>query len=426
MDDATARASQRWRYHPARDRLIAEAHARPYVPLAPPTQATRIATLLGEGGLAADRAHLVDLCRRLGEPEPNPEATWCALEAGAWRLRWEGHTEFSTWTFFRGPPDDRLFATTALDLAPDDWIGAWPGEVLVATSREMRAAERVSAPRESFAAGAVGACLNGDAASVFTDFRTDALGFTRFLLLVHRDDPPLLGRLALGLLEMETYRLMALLAFPLAGEAALDVRRIEAEAEVLAGELGDDAAADSDRALLARLASLAGRAEALRARTGFRFSAARAYHEIVRNRIANLREERIDGLQTLGEFMERRLGPAMRTCDTVAQRERDVVDRIARTEQLLNTRVEVAAETTSLALLESMDRRAEVQLKLQRTVESLSVAAISYYAIGLLLYMLGAAKELVPGLSPTMVAGLAAPLVIAVAWVVLRRLRGSL
>ena len=421
------RPSERgWRYHPQRDRLLAEAHARPYTPIAPPMLVTRVATLSGEGGAAADRAHMVAICRRLGQAEPGPEARWCALDAGAWRLRWERHTEFSTWTFFRAPAQDVPFAETALDLAPAEWLAALPGDVLVAAHLEAHA-RGFADPAPLFGTEASGARVLDDAASVFTDFQPDGTGMTRFLLLAgHDSEPELIGRIARALLEIETYRLMALLAFPLAGEATTELTGIEARAAALARELVGKGDAEEDRRLLGELASLAGEAEALNARTSFRFGAASAYHDIVRDRIANLREAAIPGTQTLGEFMERRLAPAMRTCDTVAAREKGVIERIARTEQMLNTRVEVAAEATSASLLASMDRRADLQLRLQGTVEGLSVVAISYYAIGILFYLMQAAMHAAHGPDPKLATGVLAPFVIVAVWLALRRVRARI
>lgn len=408
MSEFAARMAE-WPKHPQRDRLLAEAHARPYLPLSPPLRVTRFATLGGEVG------QLAALSRMLGAPEPDPGATWGAAEGQGWRLRWERHTEFSTWTFFHAREDD----------LPAQWLDSWPGELLVATAIELRAHVEQPARLPAFGAEGVGARLSGGAASLYTDLKPDAAGLVRFVMIGHSADPPLLGRIVRAVLEIETYRMMALLAFPLAGEAGETIRGIEQQAAELTRRLAEGEAAD-DRALLSELATLAARAEALRARTGYRFGAARAYHEIVRDRIATLREERIAGLQTLGEFMERRLGPAMRTCDSIAQRQREAVERIARTEQLLNIRVQVATEAASIALLQSMDRRAEAQLRLQRTVEGLSVAAISYYAVGLLLYVLGAFERLRPGFDAALWAGLAVPVVVATTWLLLRRMRQSL
>jgi hypothetical protein len=176
-------ASDRWRYHPDRDALLAEAHARPSTPLIAPMLATRITTLSGEAGIEADRAHMAALCRRLGQPEPGPSSRWCVLDAGSWRLRWERHTEMSTWTLFRPAAGAGLFAESALDLVPADWLGAWPGEVLVAARLEVRPATNEGSPAAPFGVEAIGARLAEGVSLVGTDFRPDAQGMTRFLLL---------------------------------------------------------------------------------------------------------------------------------------------------------------------------------------------------------------------------------------------------
>jgi uncharacterized membrane-anchored protein len=415
-----------WRIHPERDALLAEAHARPYTPLGSPTVATRLATLSGEAGLAADRAHMTTLCRQLGNAEPGPDSRWCALDAGTWSLRWERHTEFSTWTFFRASDRAHPFLEDAHDRAPRGWIEALPGDLLVATTLDLRAGETAASVSALLGGDAIGAKLLDGAASVFTDLRPDARGFTRYFLITNGDDKALAGRLALGLLEVETYRLMALLAFPLAREAGRELGRIEAEAGELAMQLARESGVAEDRRLLARLVVLAGEAEALNARTSFRFGAGRAYHDIVRDRIAALREAPIAGLQTFSSFMERRLAPALRTCDTVAAREREAIDRIARTGQMLSTRVEVASSESSAALLESMDRRAQLQLRLQRLVEGLSVAAISYYLLSLAAYAFKAVEHTRPDFDATIATGILAPLLVGVVWFGMRRIRHRL
>jgi uncharacterized membrane-anchored protein len=222
---------------------------------------------------------------------------------------------------------------------------------------------------------------------------------------------------------METYRLMALLAFPLAGTAGAQVSAFERETGDLAARLASEAGVEADRALLGRMIALSGEAESLNTQTSYRFRAAAAYYDIVRDRIATLREEHIPGMQTIGEFMDRRLAPAMRTCDAVAERERAVIARIARTGQMLRTRIEIEAEATSATLLKSMDNRALTQIRLQRAVEGLSVAAISYYAVSLLSYPLKALEHSRSSFDAALATGLIAPAVVIAVWLALRRLR---
>ena len=412
-----------WRFHAERDQLLAEAHARPFTPASAPLLAARIATISGEAGLAGDRAHMATLCRKLGAGEPGPDARWCIVDGGTWRLRWERHTEVSTWTVFRPAPADEpaAFAATALDVVPQDWLAALPGEVLAAAHIALvETAPKVSVFAE---ADVVSSEVAGGAVQVSTDFRPGPDGFTRFVLVQSGGGPVLAGRIMQQLFEIETYRLLALLAFPVATASAVEIARMEGEAADAAAQVAQAGGVDADRELLSRLAGLAGRAEALAAATGFRFAASRAYHGLVQERIGQLNEHALGGRPSIREFMERRLAPAMRTAAAAAERQRDVIARVARTTQMLAARVDIAAEATNASLLKSMDRRAQLQLRLQETVEGLSAAAISYYALALLKLVVEGLARLRPNIDPTLTTGLAAPVVVLLVWLFLRRIR---
>ena len=419
---APTNARRALRFHGDRDTLLAEFYARPATPLPVPALATRIAALGGEGGQEGDRQHMVALCRKLGAPEPGKNARWCALDAGTWRLRWERHTEISTWTFYRPIAEHVVptFADSALDPVPKDWLEELPGEVLVAAHiallREKPPAIQVSDQDE------IAASIADGAIEIFTDLRPGADGFTRMLAVQTGRDAVLAGRVVQQLFEIETYRLLAMLAFPLASSATAQLSRLEREGQEAAMQVSKEGGIEFDRALLNRLAALAGEMQALIGRTQFRFSAARAYYGIVQERIQQLRERRIGSRPTLAEFMERRLAPAMRTCTAIAERQERIIAHIARTSQLLSTRVDVATEMTNANLLTSMNRRAHLQLRLQQTVEGLSVAAISYYALGLLSY---AFKPLAQWrhFDPALATGICAPFVLAIVWYSLRRVR---
>ncbi len=367
------------------------------------------------------------LCRKLGAAEPGPGARWCMLDAGPWRLRWERHTEVSTWTVQRAnlDGDTARFNDTALDLMPQDWLATLPGEVLAAAHVALIGSQPAAMifAEEDLIASEVG----GGNMQVFTDFRPGPDGFTRFIVIQNAGGAVLAGRLLQQLFEIETYRLLALLAFPQALATAEPIARLESEAGAAAIQVAEAGDVEADRRLLTRLAALAGQAEALAGATSFRFSAARAYHGLVRERIAQLNERSLGGRPTIGEFMERRLAPAMRTCIATADRQKDVIARIARTTQMLSTRVDVAAESINLDLLRSMDRRARLQLRLEETVEGLSAAAISYYALGLIKFVLEAAAAVMRrNFDPTVATGVAAPAVVFFVWLFLRRIRHNI
>lgn len=420
-----APTNARFRFHSDRDRLLAEAHARPSTPLKAPALASRIAAFSGEGGVDADRAHVAAQCRRLGAPEPGPNARWCVVHAGLWRLRWERHTEVSTWTFIRELRAEAPESAdaTAMDAAPQDWLSALPGDILVAAHFSLLREAPAALP---FSPDEIVASDIGGAFDIYTDFRPGPDLFTRFYLVQKQEGAALAGRVLQQLMEIETYRLLAMLAFPVALNATATIARFEAETSALAEAIVGAGNVTEDRALLARVAALASQAEAHSGQTAFRFAAAQAYHGLVNERLAQLRETAFEGRPSIADFMERRLAPAMRTCSAVGHRQQQLIARIARAAQLLDTRVQVAAEATNAELLASMDRRSKLQLRLQQTVEGLSVAAIAYYALGLLKYAIDGIAKATGRIDPTIATGIAAPIVVLGVWAALRQIRQSL
>jgi uncharacterized membrane-anchored protein len=189
--------------------------------------------------------------------------------------------------------------------------------------------------------------------------------------------------------------MLALLALPIARRQSPRIAAIEnALAQLTDGIARDDGRGEE---LLHELTRLAAEVESGLAASRFRFGACRAYAELVGRRIEELREARIEGQQTMAEFMSRRFSPAVATCMNVEQRLHDLSDRVSQASSLLATRVGIAREKQNQQLLASMERRARQQLRLQQTVEGLSVAAILYYVIGLVDYV---AKGLEAGGAP--------------------------
>ena len=201
---------------------------------------------------------------------------------------------------------------------------------------------------------------------------------------------------------------------------------METQLGTLMDQLSDVSDLADERDLLSALSDLSARVERLMARTNFRFSATAAYGTLVRRRLQVLREQRIEGVSTLDEFMERRLAPALDTCVHIGDRLERISKRVSRGANLLRTRVDVALEAQNRDLLESMNRRARLQLRLQETVEGLSVVILSYYTVSLISYAfdgLAGAGILANGRIATAVA---IPIVIALVAFGIRRSRGRI
>jgi uncharacterized membrane-anchored protein len=419
--------------HPLRDYLNNEFHARAPVPLTSPMLVSHLA--FQHDGLTAqeERENVLRLCQTSTCRFIENSTTHMMFDAGDFQMRWELHTEYSSYTFFRPlvageplHPD-----TTALDTVFPDWLSAIPGKLIVATHVELRSTADVSP--ESVLAGlsptsgrqmVVSRVANGTA-WVFTDFMFDN-GFSRFLLLDDTMVGRQPGRAVQRLFEIETYRMMALLGLPVATEVGNWLNGAESRLAELMDHIGQANCPEDERAVLADLSKMAAEVEHSVARTTFRFGASRAYNSLVLQRIAELREIRVPGYQKLSEFMQRRFLPAMNTCAAMASRQDDLSSRVARNSQLLRTRVDIELERQNQELLAQMNNRAKVQLRLQETVEGLSIAAITYYGSQLVQYLTKGAKYLFPVLSPEMATAISIPLIAVLALFGIKRMRKTL
>jgi uncharacterized membrane-anchored protein len=289
-----------------------------------------------------------------------------------------------------------------------------PQAALMSTAQEWLGASTVVASQ-----------LGGGHSWAVTDFQLRPSGFERMLVLMPPDtSDSRAGRVSQRLLELETYRLMALRGLPAAKALAPMLSEAESQLASITAELENKST--SEQALLDRLVSLAARVERATAENNYRFSATRAYDTLVSQRIGELREKPIPGTQTIGEFMQRRLSPAMATVAATAQRLTSLSERVSRTSALLRTRVDIVTETQNQQLLEKLTKGQALQLRLQSTVEGLSIAAISYYVVSLLLYLTKGMKAAGLPLNPEVAVGALIPVVLWAVWRTTRRIHDRL
>jgi uncharacterized membrane-anchored protein len=417
--------------HPQRLALHNEIHARPPEAMNAPLAISHIVMLGDAGERDASRAHVAALLRDRHLPLPDAQSNHIRIDLGPFRIRWELHTEFVTWTFSR-PIEATGFGerepSTAIESVPRAWLEGLPGQCLANLHLWVL-------PTQAFGSTSlIKHVLNEDTlvastvadghGEVYTDFAIHADGFSRMVLLAGSLAPRRLGRLVQRLLEIDTYRMAALLGLPAARDAAAVLADAERELAELAGAIRV-AGRLEEPALLDRLTKLAGQVESQYAGTHSRFSASSAYFELVDRRIADIAESRLAGLQTIGEFMERRLSPARATCEWTTRRQDALSQRVSRISNLLRTRVEIEQQQSSQALLATMNTRQGLQLKLQATVEGLSVAAITYYIAGLVSYLAKAAQALGWPWSAEATAAVAIPVVALAVWWSLRRLHSK-
>jgi uncharacterized membrane-anchored protein len=418
--------------HPLRAELAEEVHARPPDAFSSPFRVSYIALL---GDSAGEWEQFCELLHRFGITPPARASNHFSTRIDRVHLRWERHTEFSRYTIVAPSEGDEPFGTPALAALPTDWLASLSGQIIVAAHaafvRNLGAPDSVpggtqfdyEAVSHRFFDGnsLVGATIADGAGIALTDFRIGADGFSRFLVVDHNLTPRQAGRTLQRLLEIETYRMLALMALPIARKLLPFLALSEQELSVIATALA--CAREEDEAnLFAQVTRLEAETESRSAGNHYRFSAAAAYYELVLQRIRELREHRIAGLQTFHEFTERRLAPAMNTCRAAAGRLESLSQRVARANELLSTRIGLSHERQNRALLETMNSRAEAQLRLQLTVEGLSIAAVTYYIVGLVGYAAKGLKSAGWALNPDVIVGISIPIVALLVALGIRRI----
>jgi uncharacterized membrane-anchored protein len=420
--------------HPLRYVLVNELHARPFPVLAVPSSAVFIAIKEAEDtatrNRTAEREHLWALLDRYATAHPQPDATHFSGPIGRSELKWESHTEFVTYSAFTPGLSARAFDPIDAEIFPDAWLAAAPGkriasvmvrvEELPVDEAQMMAKLEGWFVAESLAVARV---VEG-AAVVASDFRIDSAGHMRFAVFVRPGtEQRRIGRIVQRLCEIETYRAMSMIGLIRAREMGAALNRLDPRLSALMAGL--DAQDRRPDAALHELLTIAAELEHLAVGVSFRFGATLAYEAIVTQRIESLREARVNGRQTFGEFMMRRYDPAMRTVKSTDSRARSMSERAQRAAELLRTRVDVERSEQNQNLLASMDRRADQALRLQHTVEGLSVVAVSYYAVSLAGYIVVPLVEDWGVDKPWILAGLT-PIVIGLVWLMLRRIRAGM
>jgi uncharacterized membrane-anchored protein len=415
--------------HPQRISLNNEVHARPYQIMSAPLRVTHVALLSDDR--SKELGAIRTLCERYGVNGPNQDASFYIGDFPLFQLRWERHTEFSTYTISEAHSNSAPFKETVLSKLPVEWIASLPGEVITMLNLELLGIHAEYRDLGSLSAlfssnTVAGSEVSDGAARVWTDFHIHADGFNRILIENHHLSHRQAGRLVQRILEIETYRMFALLGLPLARQYSLDLTDCDSRLEAVTQQLALHSEGENEQQLLDELSQIAASVEHIAATGGYRFSATNAYYGLVKRRISELREKRIKGAQSFNEFMERRLAPAVRTCESVSDRMQALSNRIARVSALLRTRININLEAQNRDLLASMDRRAAMQLRLQEMVEGLSVVVLTYYTVGLLGYVLKSLKQLGINLNIDLVVGISVPIIAIAVFVGLRMTRRRL
>ncbi len=410
--------------HPLRLEVLGELHARPFTPVATPQRILHFA-FMKRGGTEGDRAALSALCRARNLPAPPDNARHARWHFDGGAMRWESHNEFSTYRWELPSSAKRPFDIPASEAARllDGFDP--PGPLIVAIDLHLVPDEgQTIKPEDFFERTSLAVAENSDGTALFaTDFQVDEDGYIRILVADRGLGEERAGALVQRVLELETYRTLALLGLPEAQRLSPSISRIEKKlADVTEAMRHTTGLVDNSR-LLDELTALASDLEADAAASLFRFGATRAYYEIVQTRLQAIGERKFGGLPTWTSFLTRRMAPAMRTCASMEERQANLSSKLAREANLMRTRVDVAVEAQNRDLLTAMNKRARMQLRLQQTVEGLSVAAISYYLVGLAHYLLEGAHHAGWPVDPTIGTAIAVPVVVLFVALVVRNIR---
>ncbi len=419
--------------HPLRYALANELHARPFPMLSAPCRALFLAIKKQKDAASRDktqdRDHLLALLDRYGAAHPQPGATHWSGQIGKHILKWEQHTEFMTFTVFLEGLGERPFDPSDFEVFPESWLNDAPG---VRVTSAMVRIEPQGTPEDMqrkcddwFVAESMAiSTVLDNAATIAGDFRIDPAGHMRFVIFpAEHTGERRIGRILQRLCEIETYKSMSMLGLARVRAMSDQLGEVDSRLTRLMADMSS-ATHDKPEETLHSLLTISAELESLQTQAAFRFGATGAYEAIVNQRIEVLREARVWGRQTFAEFMMRRYDPAMRTVKSTERRLATMSDRAIRAAQLLQTRVDVDRSAQNQALLESMDRRADLQLRLQETVEGLSVVAISYYAVSLATYLLAPLGKLVHLEKTEMTALVTLPVVVIV-YLMIRRIRNQ-
>ena len=362
-------------------------------------------------------------------------------EADGFAVRVERHTEFMSLSIIDGDDkpqtglNKKAFDETAFPHLPFDKIKSlghllfhamWL-EICQMPKKHPTANEMESALQGRSVAGDY---ISSGGAQLYASFDIDQAGYSRVALMNDAIAGHRMGRVIQRVIEMETYRLMALLSLPKVKYHSPALDKIEDDLKGATRTLSrvqhDDKAAQNVEeadALLSQLTGLAADVEQIYSETSYRFSASLAYQDIVDARIASLKTSRLNGYQSIGGFLAKRMQPAMQSMQAFARRIEHLSKRISRAGQLQRSQTELSLQIQNRDLLTSMNKRTSAQLRLQQTVEGLSLAALTYYGVGLVGYI---AEGLPMGVSVKVVKAIAVPVVAILVYVVIKRVKRSL
>ena len=406
--------------HQNRAEVLAELHARPVDPVSSPARIRRVALAFDRAPHNAERVmqDFAAWCEKNRIVPPASGTRYHRFDLNGCLVTFELHTEFVTLTWVSGPENED-FWPEQLGL---DALGG--GKLVAATMIEILSATSISQPRldRYHRASLCFSTIDKGDAQVATDFVADENGFTHFIVAAAENvDRQRLGTIVRRLLEIETYRTFTLLGLPLARQVSPMLATLERQLGQLVEEMGPTTSQEESKHQLSQLHALTLQLNKTIERTSYRFSASQAYADILDRRLTRLGEQTTVSFSTLERYLGNRIEPALATCLAIEKRQKDLGQKLEWVTEFLNTRIGLEVQMQNMQVMDRISKTSQSQYRLQKTVEGLSVIAISYYALGIVGYLLNGMAEVVEFSKPAATAALV-PLVVGLVWYGVRRI----
>ena len=413
--------------HPLQQSLIAELHNRPFPRLKAPVCISHM-VVLEPSDLTTEITHIQVLAQLYSVATPDHNATCYYQDFGQFEFRWERHTEFSSYMVIVPSLDIEPFSRTALALLPTDWLEQLGGAMISGDHIEMRVGMSECPNPEELHPYFEGQRLFASVvqegkATLRTSVRAHHDNFGRIIIYTDSDDVCESGRLARSLMELTAYRTLTLLALPIARNLIPAVSAMEYTLAEITDRITDIKNFNDEKKLLGELSEFAASLEQLISDNNFRFAATEAYYQLTQDRLEELKETGVQNLITLQQFYHRRFRPGFSTCQSVKNRMQSLSDRVDRASNMLRTRVDLSLESQNQNLLRSMDNRAKLQLRMQQTVEGLSIVAMTHYILSLFNHVLKGIPSAELPVSANAIVSVATPIVLLAAWLSVRQIR---
>lgn len=401
------------RNHPLRDVLDKELQQRTFPALSAPCYLCQFVLMV----TTEDRPHELGILNSMLPPQQPPltdKDIDINLLLADTQLRWEKHSEFSSYTFiYHGTPAP-LFSNPHQLPGTANVLDHVPGQIFRIMQLTILAEPTAEACHDTAQLFHQDTCISSlladKQARIWSDFKKHTEGSGRMLLLNYGLSPSALGRLTQQLFDVGNYRKLSLLGWPVSRQALSKLTLLEQQLSDITQRIEQER--DNDESLLNEITQMAAETEHLIASSSSRLQATSAYYQLTLDRIKSLAETPVEGMLSLQDFSERRLTPAFRTSESVVFRQTSLSNRLGRSTELLRTRISLKLEQQNQHLLASMNKRARQQLNMQQVVEGLSLVAISYYAVQLTEKSINALSYWLPGLNVHFWQSISIPIVV--------------